>query len=232
MALTEEECTELWRTSRETGKHIAVGFNRRYAPFYLEQKKFAIKRTGPAVVNCRMNSPGISGKFWAADPAIGGGIVGEAVHFIDLMYWLLESEPITVSAFSLPTGHDEPIGENNIVASFRFADGSIGNLTYCTIGSKSSSGEYVEIFTESGSIAVDNFKRLIIKTGLGKTKYSLWPKKGFAAQMISVLDKFRVDESPEVTVRDGARATIGALRMLESAQLLCPCEFDLDKVLQ
>ncbi len=36
-----------------------------------------------------------------ADPAIGGAILGEACHFVDLMYWLLDSEPFSVSAYSL-----------------------------------------------------------------------------------------------------------------------------------
>ncbi len=83
-----------------------------------------------------------------ADPAIGGAILGEACHFIDLMYWLLDSEPVSVSAYSLPTGKADPIGENNLAASFRFADGSVGNLTYCTVGSKTSGGERVEVFAE------------------------------------------------------------------------------------
>ena len=76
-----------------------------------------------------------------ADPAIGGAILGEACHFIDLTFWLLDSEPLEVSAYSLPVGKKEPIGENNMVASFRFADGSIANLTYCTVGSRTSGGE-------------------------------------------------------------------------------------------
>jgi len=42
-----------------------------------------------------------------ADPSSGGAILGEACHFVDLMYWLLGSEPVSVSAYTLPTG--EPI---------------------------------------------------------------------------------------------------------------------------
>ena len=94
--------------------------------FYKELKQSLIGRTGPAIVNCRVSSPGISGTYWMADPSIGGAILGEAVHFVDLMYWLLESEPISVTAYCLPTGKGDPIGENNLVASFSFADGSIG----------------------------------------------------------------------------------------------------------
>src|SRR5712692_1708179 len=126
---------------------LTVGFNTRFAPYYREQKRKLARRSGPAVINCRVNSPGIAGDYWMADHKIGGAIVGEACHFVDLMYWLLDSEPVEVSAYSLPTGKKDPIGENNLVASFHFADGSIGNLTYCTVGSGSSGRERVEDFT-------------------------------------------------------------------------------------
>src|SRR5207253_10802804 len=82
---------------------------------YVALQKHLGGRAGPAVLNCRVNSPGISGSYWMADPAIGGAILGEACHFVDLMYWLLGSEPVAVSAFSLPTGKKDPIGENNLV---------------------------------------------------------------------------------------------------------------------
>lgn len=231
MALTEEECRELHRAVAETGKQLTVGFNRRFAPFYVEQKKHLMRRTGPAVVSIRMNSPGLSGSFWAADPAIGGAILGEACHFIDLMYWLLDAEPLSVSAYSLPTGKPDPIGENNIAASFRFADGSIGNLTYCTVGSKTSGGERVEVFAPGIGVVNEEMKRLTVNAKLRRTKSSWWAEKGYAAQMESFVSGIREGTAPLVTVRDGARATIGGLRMLESARRLQPCEFALDEVL-
>src|SRR5204863_9458947 len=105
------------------------------------------------------NSPGISGSYWMADPAIGGAILGEASHFADLLYWLLESEPVSVSAYSLPAGKKDPIGENNLAASFHFADGSVGNLTYCTVGSRTSAGERVEVFAQGIGASTENFRR-------------------------------------------------------------------------
>ena len=101
MAITEQECQDLLAASRETGCQLTVGFNRRFAPFYKPLKAQLAKRNAPAVVSCRVNSPGISGAYWMADPSIGGAILGEACHFVDLMYWLLNSEPVSVSAYSL-----------------------------------------------------------------------------------------------------------------------------------
>jgi len=72
MALTEEECRTLARAVERTGRYLTVGFNRRFAPFYLEQKRRLAGRSSPVVLNCRINSPGISGAYWMADPAAGG----------------------------------------------------------------------------------------------------------------------------------------------------------------
>jgi predicted dehydrogenase len=147
------------------------------------------------------------------------------------MYWLLESEPVVVSAFSLPLGNEEPIGENNIVASFRFADGSIGNLTYCTVGTKTSGGERVEVFAPGISATTEDMKRYTVNATLRHTKKSWWAEKGYAAQMESFVNGISNGKAPQVTVRDGARATIGGLRMLESARTMKPCEFALNEVL-
>jgi predicted dehydrogenase/threonine dehydrogenase-like Zn-dependent dehydrogenase len=218
MALTAAECDQLTAAVEETGKQLTVGFNRRFAPFYLELKHALARRTSPAVVQCRINSPGISGAYWMADPAIGGAILGEACHFIDLMYWLLDSEPVSVSAYSLPTGKADPIGENNIAASFRFADGSIGNLAYCTVGSNSSGGERVEVFAQGVGAFSEDFKRTGVHRGTRSAKSKIWPDKGYYAQMADFVESIRKGRPAAVTVRDGVRSTLGCLAMMNSAK--------------
>jgi len=220
MAITEDECRQLCEAVEQTGKQLTVGFNRRFAPYYVELKRQLARRKSPAVINARVNSPGISGAFWMADPAIGGAILGEACHFVDLMYWLLDSEPVGVSAYSLPVGKKDPIGENNLAASFRFADGSIGNLTYCTVGSKTSGGERVEIFAQGVGATTENFKQLTILGGTRGNRSRWFADKGYEQQLSAFLNGIREGKPPEVTVQDGARATMGCLLMLESARTL------------
>jgi len=226
MALTAAECAELSAAVEESGRQLTVGFNRRFAPYYRELKDSLAGRMAPAVVQCRVNSPGISGAYWMADPAIGGAILGEACHFIDLMYWLLGSEPVSVSAYSLPTGKADPIGENNIAASFRFADGSVGNLTYCTVGSRTSSGERVEVFAQGVGAFTEDFKRVGVHRGMRSAKSKMWPDKGYLAQMADFAESIRHGRAPAVTVRDGARATLGCLAMMASAKSGAPVALD------
>ena len=231
MALTEAECRELYNAVVISGNQLTVGFNRRFAPFYKEMKGTLARRSGPAVINCRISSPGISGSYWMADPSIGGAIIGEAVHFVDLMYWLLESEPISVSAYCLPTGKTDPIGENNLVATFRFADGSIGTLNYSTIGSKKAQGERVEVFAKGVTSMVQDFKRFETASNSKRTRSTFWAHKGYEDQLRSFFNTLATGESPEITVRDGARATLVCVEMLRSAQTLTPRDINLEALL-
>jgi predicted dehydrogenase len=165
-----------------------------------------------------------------ADPSIGGAILGEACHFVDLMYWLLDSEPVSVSAYSLPTGKQDPVGENNLVASFLFADGSIGNLTYSTIGSRTSGGERVEIFMQGMGMQSEDFKRLTTAGALRRTQKKMFAEKGYGAQIAEFVADLRSGKTPSVTARDGARSTVGCLRMLESAKERRPFAVDWESV--
>jgi predicted dehydrogenase len=231
MALTEEECRKLYEAVVVSGCQLTVGFNRRFAPFYRELKRSLSGRTGPAVINCRMSSPGISGSYWMADPSIGGAVLGEAVHFVDLMYWLLESEPTDVSAYSLPTGKTDPVGENNLVATFRFADGSIGSLNYSTIGSKRAQSERVEVFAKGLSSMVQDFKRFEAVSNSRRRRSTFWAYKGYEDQLRSFFERIAKGQPPEITVRDGARATLVCVEMLKSAQTLTSREINLEALL-
>lgn len=166
-----------------------------------------------------------------ADPTFGGAIIGEAVHFVDLMYWLLESEPINVSAYCLPTGKTDPIGENNLVATFRFADGSIGSLNYSTIGSKKAPGERIEVFAGGLTSTVQDFKWFRSVSKSSQVRSSLWAHKGYEDQLRSFFRSIAEGESPSITVRDGARATLVCVEMLRSAESLTSREIKLEALL-
>jgi predicted dehydrogenase/threonine dehydrogenase-like Zn-dependent dehydrogenase len=226
MALTEPECRDVCEAVRETGLALTVGFNRRFSPDYVRLKEAIGSRSSPAVVNCRINSPGISGSYWMADPAIGGAILGEACHFVDLMCWLLDAEPVRVSAFSLPQDRRHPIGQNNLAATFQFTDGSVGTLAYSTVGSRTSGGERVEVFVDGLAVVADGFKQLTIHGAITRKSRRLFAAKGYEAQLAGFFDAIRGGRQPAVTAEDGARATLGCLRLLDAARTLDVVPFE------
>ena len=145
--------------------------------------------------------------------------------------WLLESEPVRVTAYSLPTGKKEPVGENNMASSFHFADGSVANLTYCTVGSKTSGGERVEVFAPGIGAMCEDMKRVRVYAGMGLQTRQMWPEKGYAAQLEDFITAIQTGREPAVTLLDGIRSTVGCLNMLESAKTLKPVEFDLESAM-
>ena len=59
----------------------------------------------PLVVNIRVNAGFIPKNHWIQNPEIGGGrIIGEMCHFIDLMQYFTDAEPVKVFAESISTG--------------------------------------------------------------------------------------------------------------------------------
>jgi predicted dehydrogenase len=229
MALTIEECRELTAAVRDTGLQLFIGFNRRFTPDYTALKRIVERRSGPVVVNARIDSPGVSGDYWMADPSSGGPILGEACHFADLFYWLLESEPREVAAYCLPPSVRH--SENNLVASLRFEDGSIANLTYATVGSRTSAGERVEVFGAGFGVITEDFKRLSVRGATRRERSRWFAAKGYNEQMAAFVAAVHNGGQPAVSVRDGARATIVCLRMLESARLGQPCSVNLDELI-
>ncbi len=217
MGITVDECRDLLAAERQSGKVLAVGFNRRFAPLYRDVRDRLRRRTGPAVLTCRVNSPGISGDYWMADPAIGGAILGEACHFLDLFAWMLGSEPVEISASSLPPRDTEPIGSNNVVAQLRFADGSIAALTYCTIGHPKGAGERLEVYASGIRAATADFKQIEIAGGLPRRK-RLFADKGYDGQMRAFAAAARGERDADLASGiDGARASLACIQLLASA---------------
>ena len=73
----------------------------------------------------------------------------------------------------------------------------------------------------------EDFKQLSVKTGFRHGRSKWWADKGYAEQMQAFIKSIREGSAPPVTVLDGARATVGCLRMLESARSGNACTFDL-----
>ncbi len=222
MAITIEECKAIYQAVQRSGKQLMVGFNRRFAPYYVEMKREIAKRTSPVVISTRMNSPGIE-NGWAAEKSQGGVVLGEGCHFIDLMYWMLESEPVSVSAYGF--------GEHNVAATLRFADGSVGNFIYTVVGSDSSGGEMVEVFAQGVGVSTEDFKSLTVKKKARKESSKWFAAKGYDEQLKSFVKSLKEGAETDVNAIDGTRATLGCLLILESVRTGKPCEFNLDEIL-
>jgi hypothetical protein len=80
-------------------------------------------------------------------------------------------------------------------------------------------------------VAVENFKKISVQGQTLRTRKKWFPEKGYAAQIGAFIESLREGRDPEITARDGARATVICRQLLESARRRVPCAIDLDSAL-
>jgi predicted dehydrogenase len=143
---------------------LAVGFNRRFAPFIVELKEHIGSVSDPVVITCRVNAGRLSSDHWIHDVGIGGGrLIAEGCHFIDLLIHLAGSLPRRVFTRTLP-GAGQYTNEN-VVVGLDFANGSIGLLTYVSNGDKGLGKELIEVFGGGLSASTEDYRTLHIRHG-------------------------------------------------------------------
>ena len=170
LALNEAELEEIEnQLGKKDSPHLTVGFNRRFAPLAKKLKGFLAKRNEPMVVTYRVNAGYLPETHWLQDPEIGGGrIIGEACHFIDFISWLVGETPISVQANVM--GDGGKYNQDNLILSFDFPDGSIGNVIYVANGDKSLAKERAEVFCDGKAAILDDFRSLELISDGNKKK--------------------------------------------------------------
>ncbi len=198
---------------------LMVGFNRRFAPLAVRLKDFLQNCNEPLYAHYRVNAGYIPLNHWVHDPEIGGGrIVGEGCHFIDFLSFLAGGPPVDVRAAGLPDGGR--YRQDNVEMTFRYADGSLGTVTYLANGDKSVPKERVEVFC-GGSVAVlDDFRSLeTVRGGSRKRHAGMQQDKGHKAGWQAFLAACQSGGPAPIPYEDllgVTRASFAALRALES----------------
>jgi hypothetical protein len=108
----------------------------------------------------------------------------------------------------------------------------VGTLAYSTVGASDAGGERVEAFAPGIRVSTENFTALTTHAGLRRRQRRLFPEKGYGAQLDAFFASVKSGRPAPVTVVDGARATIGCLRLLESCRTRTTQAIELEGVLQ
>lgn len=219
LALNEKELAAIEKAiAKRSGPRLMVGFNRRFAPLSRELHKFLGTRSQPLVAQYRVNAGPLPLYHWLHDPTRGGGrLIGEGCHFIDYLIFLVGAPPVAVSAVSLPD--DGQYRQDNVQVTMRFADGSLGTLTYLANGDRSVSKERLEVFC-GGKIAVlDDFRSLDLMAEGRLRGLRGSQDKGHRAAWQTFVECLRTGGQPPIPYAQllgGARAAFAALRSLET----------------
>jgi predicted dehydrogenase/threonine dehydrogenase-like Zn-dependent dehydrogenase len=166
LAMTAAELEEIRAYHEKQGGNIMVGFNRRFSPLAVELKTHFTNSGEPLVMNYRVNAGFIPKEHWTQQEETGGGrIIGEICHFIDLMQFFSGALPETVYAQCLNNKNEKLMNADNISIIIKFADGSVGNITYVANGDKSLPKERFEVFGGSKAGIINDFRNGELHTG-------------------------------------------------------------------
>ena len=221
LALTVEELEEVKASHAESGKHLMVGFNRRFAPQVQKMKQLLGAVQAPKSFVMVMNAGAIPPDHWTQDAAVGGGrIIGEACHYIDLMRFLAGAAITSVQARRMGDTHTEAVTEDKASITLGFEDGSFGTIHYLANGGASFSKERVEVFAAGRTLQLDNFLKLRGFNWPGFKKQNLWRQdKGqtaCAAAFVKAVVAGGTAPIPAEELFEVAKATIDVAEILRS----------------
>lgn len=162
MALNKYELDELVKVLAETRVPFGVGFNRRFSPFANRIKDITFTRQSPMIINYRMNAGYIPLTNWVHTEEGGGRNIGEACHIYDLFNFLIDSEVASIEAKSITPNSEQYASNDNFIATIKYKDGSLCNLTYTALGSKDYPKEEMEIYVDGKIIKMLDYKKMEI----------------------------------------------------------------------
>ena len=219
--------------SPSPGKHaplLMVGFNRRFAPMGVQMKQFLSEIHEPLSIHYRVNAGFIPADHWVNDPEQGGGrILGEVCHFVDFLCFLAGACPIEVQAQTV--GNPGQYSMDNVIASLKFANGTLGTISYLANGDKAASKERIEVFG-GGSVAIlEDFRRLeLVRHGRKQITRARWRQdKGHKAEMQAFVDALLGKTPPPTPFGQIVGSTLATLRLQNSCQTGQPLTVELSE---
>jgi polar amino acid transport system substrate-binding protein len=228
LAINPEQLKAVIETKSECPQPLLTGFNRRFAPICAEIKKEFKNLDEPLVINIRINAGFIPKSHWTQQPETGGGrIVGEVCHFIDLMQYFTDAEPLKVYAESINTGNTEITSEDNIAVVVKFSNGSVGNLIYLANGDKSMPKERIEVFGGGNIGVINDFRDGMIFRD-GKTMKLKSSGKGHKEEIDAFLSAVKEGKESPVSFRSICLTTLTTFKILDSLYTGLPQQISLD----
>jgi predicted dehydrogenase len=109
---------------------------------------------------------------------------------------------------------------DNIIATLKFANGTLGTISYLANGDKSASKERIEVFG-GGSVAIlDDFRRLeLVRNGRKQITRARWTQdKGHKLEMQAFVDAVRGDSPAPIPFEQIVSSTLATMRLQNSCQ--------------
>ncbi|HZH95039.1 MAG TPA: bi-domain-containing oxidoreductase [Flavisolibacter sp.] len=216
LAVTEDELNEIIAVKALHNLPLMVGFNRRFAPICVAVKKEFENAGEPLVINIRVNAGFIPKDHWTQIAEIGAGrIIGEMCHFIDLMQFFTDAEPVKVYADCINADNTKIKQDDNICIIVKFSDGSVGHLTYVANGDKSLAKEHIEVFGAGRVGVINDFQDGTIYAGNKANKLKS-TGKGHQQEVKTFLSTLNEGKESPISFRSICLTTLTTFKIIDS----------------
>ena len=217
LALTAEQLGTIEDTVHRTGNaRIMVGFNRRFAPLFTDLQERFGRSSSPLSARYLVNAGRLDAGSWYLDEEREGSrFTGEGGHFIDTLSALVGSHPVEV--YAMGAGAD-------IHATLRFANGSVGGISYLIDGSPRFPKETLDVTGDGRNGRLDNFSRVTVWSAKGKSGHRVLAgqDKGQQAQLKQFIDAVRAGADMPIPLESLVATTRATLAVAESLALQRP----------
>ncbi|MBX7221994.1 MAG: bi-domain-containing oxidoreductase [Blastocatellia bacterium] len=233
LCLSEEELREIAAAHTAHDQVLMVGFNRRFSPLAQALKQRIGKRGGPACINYRINAGFIPKDSWIQDPNEGGGrILGEVCHFVDMIQFLTDAEPVRVFAETVSSGSEKQTDADTIQIILKMSDGSVGQITYLAVGDTSFPKERLEYFGDKTVGVIDDYKTgSFTRDGKTETLKGGAQDKGHRTEIQAFIKAVAEGKESPIPFRSIALTTLTTLKIVESYSTGMPVRVDLNGIL-
>jgi predicted dehydrogenase/threonine dehydrogenase-like Zn-dependent dehydrogenase len=167
---------------------LLTGYNRRFSPYARRMAELLKGRSGPFMLNYRMNAGWIPPDHWVHGAEGGGRNLGEACHIYDLFTFLADAPVTDVSAQSIVPKSHHYGRTDNFVATVRFEDGSVASLTYTALGHKDHPKETAELYVDGKIAVLEDYKKLAVLGASGRDVATPAQDKGLQDELVAFAD--------------------------------------------
>lgn len=147
LAESVAECQAVIAAEKASGKHVAVGFNRRFAPSYRKAKELLARHDGAHNIFYRMTDT--YSYTWGRNMPPGVRIFHETCHVFDILRWFTNSEVDTV--YCVDGRPDDEI------ITLKFKGGSVATIMSSGWATLDWPKESIEVVAGKGGLTIDNF---------------------------------------------------------------------------
>ena len=240
MALSVEECRRIGTAVEQAGVKLQIGFMRRFDQGFLQAKEILDSGELGRVMIVKSTGRGPGGPgAWMYDLTRSNGIIAEVnSHDVDSLGWFTGSPMTRVYAeshnFKCPEARQQhPDFYDNFVATFRFADGSMGMIDGTCPAHYGYDARVEVLCTQGvlflGSTAAPGVTKVTVDgtvTGRAVRSWRTLFKDAYLAEMDHFVRCVTDDQAPRVTGQDGLRAVAAVVAANQSMRLGRPVEVD------